>query len=908
MAASGGGGGHHHRATLKQKNKGFKSRHATKSSVKKIAKGRPASGLGGKSSSSAQVAAGAHNAQARKNKAKQMQLAKRDALKQVQKLYESGMPKVVSVLELTPEANAWAVCSSLEQSKGWATVPEQDTQSALQNGMPFTQLRTQRQPSGTTLQFLPLPYGSLYPTLSAVASSDFVIFVLSSTQSIEPGSWGELTLRILHAQGLPEVLAVVPSVKTAEGGGKAAENGIRKSLTSFVKYFDPSTERIYALDVEADRDVLLRTLATSVPRFPSWREARPYLIAEGAEFKPNADADPADVRGNLIVHGWTRGNANFSAQRLVHVRDFGDFTVKRIVDMEPTQGRGGHRRGPKGDVEMGEAPALTTEDGRTILDERDEEEADDLQSENEVSEGLDGMQEQTWPTEEEMAAGEARQRKALKGRNGQTEDAEDKYKTRWLIDESDDEGEEEGVGIDDGDDDDMLLPSAQDDAFESAYAAGPSKETLMKSARFEDDDDEEDDDDDGFSDDDAALFASSRQKDGERRARAAEDLEFPDEVDTPLHISAKQRFARYKGLASLRSSTWDAYEELPAEYSKIFQFDDWERVKRAVEGKARLDGVPMGHRVGIEIQDVPLAMAQRFGASSAAPQQARLLPMTVWGLLRHEHKKTVVNFTVLRNTENTSTIKSKDPVLMLLGPRLLCVNPIYSEYSMATSTSRPVPSGPDGSVQVHPNKFLRYLPPPTPTPAVATIYAPITFGSPSITLLRPRSWSDMPERGYDERGVGANQYPDLIGSGTVLKKNGSGPLRVNVKRVVLTGTPFKIHRKTATIRYMFFNPEDVRYFAPIPLRTKYGRTGHIREPLGTHGRFKAHFDGMIGQMDTIMMGLYKRVYPRYTTEQYREGWDELPVKYLDGKEAGGVVGAASADQDGDDEAEADMEL
>lgn len=213
----------------------------------------------------------------------------------------------------------------------------------------------------------------------------------------------------------------------------------------------------------------------------------------------------------------------------------------------------------------------------------------------------------------------------------------------------------------------------------------------------------------------------------------------------------------------------------------------------------------------------------------------------------------VVNFTVLRNTEYTETIKSKDPVLMLLGPRLLCVNPIYSEHSLGTSTSRPIPSGVDGSVQVHPHKFHRFLPPPSPTPSVATIYAPITFGSPSITLLRPRSWGANPERGYDERGVGANQYPDLIGSGSLLKKNGNGPLRVNVKRVLLTGEPFKIHKKTATIRWMFFKPEDVRYFAPIPLRTKYGRTGHIREPLGTHGRFKAHFDGPIGQMDTIMM-------------------------------------------------------
>ena len=99
----------------------------------------------------------------------------------------------------------------------------------------------------------------------------------------------------------------------------------------------------------------------------------------------------------------------------------------------------------------------------------------------------------------------------------------------------------------------------------------------------------------------------------------------------------------------------------------------------------------------------------------------------------------------------------------------------------------------------------------------------------------------------------------LVATGSLTKVD---PDRIMLKRVVLTGLPIRVRKRLAVIKHLFYNTNDVRWFKPAELVTKHGLRGHIKEPVGTHGLFKCLFSAPITQNDTIMLVLFKRVYPK----------------------------------------------
>jgi pre-rRNA-processing protein TSR1 len=192
-------------------------------------------------------------------------------------------------------------------------------------------------------------------------------------------------------------------------------------------------------------------------------------------------------------------------------------------------------------------------------------------------------------------------------------------------------------------------------------------------------------------------------------------------------------------------------------------------------------------------------------------------------------------------------IKSKEELIVQIGSRRLLINPVFSAGGTTPN-------------DVH--KFERFLHPGRTV--VASFIGPLSWGSIPVLVFKSTAPSDhtapalVDAMAVDNRSSESTTL-QLIGTATTIPPANS---RVIAKRAILTGHPYKIHKKLVTVRYMFFNKEDVAWFSALPLWTKRGRQGFIKESLGTHGYFKATFDGRINPMDAIGVSLYKRVWPR----------------------------------------------
>ncbi|CAD7939435.1 unnamed protein product [Amoebophrya sp. A25] len=875
-------------------------------------------------------------------------------------------PKLVAFIALHDSANPYLLKSQCLAKLGHATPTEHLPYSPVTVTLP-----PWAQPSGKGTQsnritLLDVASRDKFHVLDAAKVADVVVLCMGPNGSLDNRPFDDIgyeTLSCLKSQGIPTVVGAIQGLDkatcnaAAAGGGSssstsssASSNTASSSYQTMVsqlfshevaapafsqvasdnvmttadgttmskkqrlatakliqRFFESefsTEERIF--DADSEMVNMLRHISNTQPKDVAFRRDRGYFMVEQAEIINSSAASatptllPQDnqVVGenmSLKLSGYLRG-AGICTKNLIHISGVGDFPIQEIAVMDKRGGR-----------------VLRTVEGRCSSSD----------GEPEPSPSLTRLRPYD-PSQNEQHIGQ--------------EDEEM-------------EGGMNDIG-------DTVIP----DAPESAQ---------LLSANFPKANNNQDDDQDSnfsFSDLNEELFRYAEEcptkKSVEFEQRALEDLEFPDEVDTPLPpAEASTRYQKYRGLRSLKTSHWDRYEELPLEYSRIWEFEGFKSCANAarqqqrdnVEEELGEDEVLVGRYVVVtlgkmtedgllrlqQLNMVKVSSSTSATTCSAGQQETKLVdvqgPVVVSSLFEHEHLVSVMHLQVHRCTAGTDSltgektldrsVKSKTEVEFHCGFRRFLAKPIFSQLPKKSSAEKDK------------HLYQRYLHPGQS--CVASIYAPILF--PPCTVLMFEPTAGAIDKAFEEAentgekaaiadknnstsstkaaiadkntttGEGAREScastssssttlahmmeteevscgteqsstsktksmpcittnisaipswteagrKNLLGWGEVIDAN---PKKIIVKRSILTGYPFRVHKNKAVVRHMFFRPDDIRWFRPVELRTKHGLRGNIKESLGTHGYMKCVFGDRIKQNDTICMDLYKRQFPKW---------------------------------------------
>ncbi|KAF0030004.1 hypothetical protein F2P81_016735 [Scophthalmus maximus] len=801
----------HRSGTYKQKNKGHKhGKHRTKGEIERENKGRVSvTALTKKQRKE-------HKRMDRRHKASQLRRNKKDLVLTEKRRLGSrdGPPHLVAVVSLHAGVDAGAVTKMLCEEGAGGIVHQQQCVSGIGDSFGVFLPRFKQR-----FTILSHSTADMHSLLDVAKIADSLVFVLDSTEGWD--SYGDYCLSCLFAQGLPSHALVCQGVSDIPVKKRVESKRALSKITE-VRFPDA---RLFPLDSEQDATLLLRHLGTQRQRKLGFRSRRSHLLGQHVTFTPNIPAEGTTGGntglGTLCVSGYVRGRP-LQVDRLVHISGHGDFQLSQIdapSDPLPLNSTSRPAKLSKGgDIDMQEEG----EDGAPVrvLMKADPSCRESLQTEAEVD-PMDG--EQTWPTETELLeAEEARKNKRVMKVPKGTSD----YQAAWIVDEDEEEKDETDEESSEDDDVDDMMDEAmdgEDDEINSQDAASCGSEG-------EEEEEEEEEEEvcpterTGADQRYDEHIDEAAEEEGLKRYREARANEmFPDEVDTPLDSAARIRFQRYRGLKSFRSSPWDPMENLPLNYSRIFQFQNFDRTRHRIlaEAAAEDEGAMVGWYVTLHIMDVPFSVMESVQSGK---------PLVLVSLLPHEQKMSVMHVLVRRHPSNTEPIKSKEELVFHCGFRRFRASPIFSQHTSADK-----------------HKMERFLRPDAPT--VVSVYAPITFSPAGVLLFKQKN----------------DGIQDLVATGSVLSCD---PRRVVLKRIVVSGHPFKINRRSAVVRYMFFNRDDIMWFKPVELRTKWGRRGHIKEALGTHGHMKCVFDNQLRSQDTVMMNLFKRVYPRWTYDPY----------------------------------------
>lgn len=309
--------------------------------------------------------------------------------------------------------------------------------------------------------------------------------------------------------------------------------------------------------------------------------------------------------------------------------------------------------------------------------------------------------------------------------------------------------------------------------------------TENKNDGLSNDDDEIDNDVDHSDADKTRLKSVSDERDAARSAKKeALKRKFDEQYDDP------------------ESTTNDFYSSQKEEISRQLTLNraEFEGIADP-EARALVEGYRPGQYVRIELASVPCEMIEHFDAS---------YPIVVGGLLPAEERFGYVQVRIKRHRWFSRTLKTNDPLIFSLGWRRFQTLPIYSLD--------------DHSIRM---RMLKYT--PEHMHCYATFYGPVTLPNTGFCAFNSLS-GDTP--GFR-----------VSATGVVLDIDRSTKI---VKKLKLTGVPFKIFKNTAFVKDMFNSALEVAKFEGANVRTVSGIRGQVKKALiKPDGAFRATFEDKV---------------------------------------------------------------
>lgn len=726
----------------------------------------------------------------RRNQAKQARLNKHKEHVNQTFIFNGreAAPRIVAVMPLCADGDANAAIQNLNESV--------DVEDSKVEGNRVTIDRFKQK-----IQYVPVER-DLSACLDAARVADFVVIILSA--DVEVDELGELILRSVESQGMSTLFTLVQGIEKIEPAKH--RQGVLTSLKSFITHFHPEQEKLYSIENRQECASLIRSLCSTTPKGIRWRDDRSWMLADEIKFA-YSESDPT------IVTGVVRGKG-LKADRLIQVGDWGTFEIEKIV-AAPL---------PKHIKKKGEEVTVDAEEGEKVLDEPTEDRDDLVELAPEVMMDADEdapmdtsekkgvlLDDHHYFSDEEAEAAKIKKR-VPKGTSN--------YQSAWYLEDvSDSESDMEDYDMKDDAEEHAAGPEDGVEGYAPAPPTEGAASEYPQSEMMEPDEEE-----------DAKQLEQFRAR---KHDEVEDDKEFPDEIELHPGVNARERLARYRGLKSLRTSPWQEEEDKayePEEWRRLLQIPDYNSSRSRATREALVGGVEPGTRVHIYIKGISPIVEKTYDPKT---------PVTLFSLLRHENKKTAVNYLFNLSSDHPKSIKAKEELIVQCGPRRMVIKPLFSLPGQTPNN-------------VH--KYCRYLHPGQS--AIATFMGPLTWGAVPVLFFKRTTAEEVQSETGEHIGL------SLIGTGTAIAPSTS---RVIAKRAILAGHPYHIHKRLVTIRYMFFSRDDVEWFKALPLWTKRGRSGYIKEALGTHGYFKATFDGRINPQDSVGVSMYKRVWPRNST-------------------------------------------